>query len=246
LAVFGACGTVNAYVAGMARVYSAAARDGVFPKTLAVVDRRTGVPHHSLVFLIILVLLSLSAFYVLNVDFVSAFLMASGAAVFTYVIGSAAGIRLLKERGWRRALPWISLAVSVALLPFIGTLLVASVVIAGAGLLARREVLPRLDVPLVLEHARRLPDEDLPRRVDLSRSRQVLDASSFARFDACLGQVPSREVLRFRDRFPHELYRMPYASFEREGRVVTLECEGAQSRGGGCSHSDPFSVRFLG
>ncbi len=136
LAVFVTFGTVNAYVAGMARVYYAAARDGVFPKTLAVVDRRTGVPHHSLVFLIILVLFSLSAFYVLNVDFVSAFLMASGAAVFTYVIGSAAGIRLLKERGWRRALPWISLAVSVALLPFIGTLLVASVVIAGAGLLA--------------------------------------------------------------------------------------------------------------
>src|SRR5213593_3997131 len=134
LAVFVTFGTVNAYVAGMARVYYAAARDGVFPKTLAVVDRRTGVPHHSLVFLIILVLLSLSAFYVLNVDFVSAFLMASGAAVFTYVIGSAAGIRLLKERGWRRALPWISLAVAV--LPFIGTLLVASVVIAGAGLLA--------------------------------------------------------------------------------------------------------------
>src|SRR5438309_726411 len=113
LAVFVTFGTVNAYVAGMARVYYAAARDGVFPKTLAVVDRRTGVPHHSLVFLIVLVLLSLSAFYVLNVDFVSAFLMASGAAVFTYVIGSAAGIRLLNERGMRRVLPWISLLVSL-------------------------------------------------------------------------------------------------------------------------------------
>src|SRR5438876_4820529 len=51
LAVFVTFGTVNAYVAGTARVYYAAARDGVFPKTLAVVDRRTGVPHHSLVFL---------------------------------------------------------------------------------------------------------------------------------------------------------------------------------------------------
>jgi amino acid efflux transporter len=136
LAVFVTFGTVNAYVAGMARVYYAAARDGVFPKTLATVDRRTGVPHHSLVFLIVLVLLSLLGFYILNVDFVTAFLMASGAAVFTYVIGSAAGIRLLKERGMRRILPWISLAVSVALLPFIGILLVASLAIAGVGLLA--------------------------------------------------------------------------------------------------------------
>src|SRR6266545_418852 len=136
LAVFVTFGTVNAYVAGMARVYYAAARDGVFPRALAAVDRRTGVPHHALVFLIVLVLLSLLAFYVLNVDFVSAFLMASGAAILTYVIGSVAGIRLLHDRGMRRALPWISLGVSVAVVPFKEKLLEASVTIAGVGLLA--------------------------------------------------------------------------------------------------------------
>src|SRR5256885_1334948 len=136
LAVFVTFGTVNAYVAGMARVYYAAARDGVFPKMLAAVDRRTGVPLHALVFLIVLVLVSLLAFYLLEVDFVTAFLMASGAAVLTYVICSIAGIRLLNERGMRRVLPWISLLVSVALLPFIGALLAASVAIAGIGLLA--------------------------------------------------------------------------------------------------------------
>ena len=136
LAVFVTFGTVNAYVAGMARVYYAAARDGVFPRTLATVDRRTGVPHHALIFLIVLVLVSLLAFYLVDVDFVTAFLMASGAAVLTYVIGSIAGIRLLNERGIRRVLPWISLLVSLALLPFIGALLAASVAIAGIGLLA--------------------------------------------------------------------------------------------------------------
>ena len=83
-----------------------------------------------------MVLLSLGAFYILNVDFVSAFLMASGAAILTYVIGSVAGIRLLKERGMRRILPWISLVVSVILLPFIGTLLAVSMAIGGVGLLA--------------------------------------------------------------------------------------------------------------
>jgi hypothetical protein len=36
----------------------------------------------------------------------------------------------------RRVLPWISLGVSVILLPFIGTLLAASAAIAGVGLLA--------------------------------------------------------------------------------------------------------------
>ncbi|OLD07977.1 MAG: hypothetical protein AUJ09_01105 [Firmicutes bacterium 13_1_40CM_3_65_11] len=127
---------MNAYVAGMARVYYAAARDGVFPEALAKIDRKTGAPRRALVFLIVMVLLSLGAFYILNVDFVSAFLMASGAAILTYVIGSVAGIRLLKERGMRRMLPWISLVVSVILLPFIGTLLAVSVAIGGVGLLA--------------------------------------------------------------------------------------------------------------
>src|SRR5438093_1332614 len=99
LAVFVTFGTVNAYVAGMARVYYAAARDGVFPRTLATVDRRTGVPHHALVFLIVLVLLSLVAFYLLDVDFVTAFLMASGAGVLTYRTGSRAGIRGIAPGG---------------------------------------------------------------------------------------------------------------------------------------------------
>src|SRR5206468_6300988 len=75
LAVFVTFGTVNAYVAGMARVYYAAARDGAIPRTPATVDRRTGVPHHALVSLIALILLSLVSLYPLDVDFVTAFLM---------------------------------------------------------------------------------------------------------------------------------------------------------------------------
>lgn len=136
LAVFVTFGTVNAYTAGMARVFFAAARDGVFPRALAAVDRRTGAPRRSLLFLLALVLTSLSMFYALNVDTASAFLMTSGAAILAYVLGSAAGVRLLRERGLRRVLPWASLAVSVALLPFIGTLLLASVAIAGLGILS--------------------------------------------------------------------------------------------------------------
>lgn len=135
LAVFVTFGTVNAYTAGMARVYFAAARDGVLPRSLATVDARTGAPRRALLFLVALILGSLAVFYVLNVDIESAFLMTSGAAILAYIIGSAAGIRLLKERGVRRALPWLSLVVSVVLLPFIGTLLAASVVIAALGLL---------------------------------------------------------------------------------------------------------------
>jgi len=60
--------------------------------------------------------------------------VASHAALLAYIVGSAAGPRLLRGDKLRRALPGISLVLSLALLRFIGTLLVVSVAIAGLGL----------------------------------------------------------------------------------------------------------------
>jgi amino acid efflux transporter len=125
--------TVNAYVAGMARVVYAAARDNGFPRALAKVDHKTGVPGRSVLALLAMVMASLFIFYLLAFDIESAFLATSGAAILIYVIGSAAGIRLLRERGTRRLLPWASLLVSLAILPFIGIVLAVSLAIALVG-----------------------------------------------------------------------------------------------------------------
>lgn len=127
-------GTVNAYVAGMSRVLYAAARDGGFPRALAKVDESTGAPGRALLFLGAAVMGSLLVFYLLNLDITSAFLATSGAAILTYVVGSAAGLRLLKERGLRRLLPWASLLVSLAILPFIGLPLALSLGAAVVGM----------------------------------------------------------------------------------------------------------------
>jgi len=126
--------TVNAYTAGMARVVYAAAQDGSLPRYLAHVDPKSGVPRRALAGLLAMILVVLGIYYLFSVDVQSAFLATSGAAVLTYVVGSAAGIKLLKEGGWRRFLPWTSLLVSLLLLPFIGELLAASLVVAGLGL----------------------------------------------------------------------------------------------------------------
>ncbi|MDV3277791.1 MAG: amino acid permease [Nitrososphaerales archaeon] len=131
LAVVVIFSTVNAYTVGMARVVYAAARDGSLPGALATVDPRTGVPRRALAALLAMIVLSLAVFYFMRFDIQSAFLATSGAAVLVYVVGSAAGIKLLKERGAKRVLPWVSLAVSIALLPFIGTLLAASAAVAS-------------------------------------------------------------------------------------------------------------------
>jgi amino acid efflux transporter len=133
LAVVVIFSTVNAYTSGMGRVVYAAARDGSLPRFLATVDPKTGVPRRALIALLVMILLSLTVFYTFQVDIESAFLATSGAAVLTYVVGSAAGVKLLGYKGPRKLLPWISLVVSLAILPFIGWLLVASVAVAVAG-----------------------------------------------------------------------------------------------------------------
>ncbi len=135
LAVVIIFGTVNAYTAGFGRVMYAAAREGDFPRQLAVLDSRTGAPRRALMALFALAAVSLAVFYVFNLSIESAFLATSGAAIFAYIIGSLAGTRLLREKGLRKALPWISLVASVAILPFIGWLLLSSAAVVGAGLL---------------------------------------------------------------------------------------------------------------
>lgn len=119
--------TVNAYTAGMSRVILAVARDGGLPKSLDHVDRNNGTPTRSLLLLSGLSMLMLIVYYFFDVNLQTALLIPSGAAVLVYIIGSAAGIRLLNERGVKRMLPWISLLMSVAVLPFVGILALAAI-----------------------------------------------------------------------------------------------------------------------
>jgi amino acid efflux transporter len=130
--------TVNAYSAGMARVVYAAARNGSLPRVLATLDPKTGAPRRALLALFGMIMVDLLVFYLVHADIQSAFLATSGAAVLTYVVGSAAGIRLLKVGGRRRFLPWLSLVTSLAILPFIGWLLAVSAAVAALGYLYGR------------------------------------------------------------------------------------------------------------
>jgi len=127
LAVIIIFATVNAYTAGMSRVILAVARDRGLPKWLDFVDRRNGTPTRALMMLSGLSMCMLTVYYYFDVNLQTALLIPSGSAVLIYIVGSAAGIRLLKERGLKRTLPWISLVISIAVLPFVGILALASV-----------------------------------------------------------------------------------------------------------------------
>ncbi len=138
LAVFIIFGTMNAYTIGMSRVVYAAAKEGAFPRMLDRVHAKTGVPHRSLALLSGFSLFVLVFFYFADVSLQTALLTSSGAAILVYVIGSASGVRLLREPGVKRLFPWISLAVSLVMLPFVRLLLLVSLAVASVSLLYRR------------------------------------------------------------------------------------------------------------
>ena len=137
LAVIIIFGTVNAYTTGMSRVIYATAKEGGLPRILSRIDAKSGVPRSSLGLLLGLSWLSLAFFYFFNATLETALLIPSGAAILVYVVGSASGIKLLHGKGWRGLLPWISLGVSLIMLPFVGVFLLISIAVAIAGLLYR-------------------------------------------------------------------------------------------------------------
>jgi amino acid efflux transporter len=137
LAVFIIFGTANAYTTGMSRVIYSVAKEGGLPKVIARIHSKTGVPHLSLALLSGPSLITLVASYFLNIDLQTALLIPSGAAIFVYLIGSASGIRLLKGSKVR-LYPWISLAISLIMLPFVGPVLIVSALVALFGFNYRR------------------------------------------------------------------------------------------------------------
>ncbi len=124
--------TANAYTAGMSRVILAVARDRGLPQWLDHVDAKSGTPTRSLMLLSGSALVVLMLYYFFQVNLQTALLIPSGAAILVYIIGSAAGVRLLSDRGWQRIFPWISLVLSIVLLPFVGLAAVGSILAALA------------------------------------------------------------------------------------------------------------------
>jgi len=134
LALFIIFGAENAYTAGMSRVIYAAARDGAFPRFLDHVHVKTGVPDRSLVMLFTLSMVMLGFYFFADIDLETALLIPGGAAILVYVIGSASGIRLLRRDGRRTVLAWMSLVISLSILPFVGIPALVSVIAVLAAL----------------------------------------------------------------------------------------------------------------
>jgi amino acid efflux transporter len=136
VAVFIIFGTANAYTTGVSRLLYAVARDRGLPQTLNHINRKTKAPDRILLGLLSSYAVVLVLYYLSRVDLETALLVPSGAAILVYVVGSAAGVKILGRSKGRMnlILPLVSLAVSLMVLPFIGPLLTASFAVIVAAL----------------------------------------------------------------------------------------------------------------
>ncbi len=143
LAVFIIFGAVNAYTTGMSRVFYAVSKDGGFPKALGHLSEKTKVPDRALIALFGTTIPVFVTYFFLHVNLETALLIPSGAAILVYVIGSAAGVKILGSGGKIRALPLISLVISLVMAPFVGLLLSISLAVFVAGIVYGWYRMPR-------------------------------------------------------------------------------------------------------
>ncbi|GCE07438.1 APC family permease [Dictyobacter aurantiacus] len=139
-------GTVNAYVAASSRLGYALARDGALPIWLERLDRQE-VPRRSLLAIGVVALLGLGATYLLDWSAGSLLSIPNSLGIATYVVGTAAGARLLA--GLARWLAAASCLLCLAIFFFAGASIAIPLITAALAL-------------LYLRWCRRLPDHNAP------------------------------------------------------------------------------------
>ncbi len=127
---------LNAYTAGLARVTYATARDGGLPRGLSHLNPVSRVPDRALWALFLGSAVVFGVYYVADVGLTTALLVASGAAIVVYVLGTAAAWRLFRRM---RPVPQglvvtagVACGISVAVAPFLGIYLAVSLAVGAA------------------------------------------------------------------------------------------------------------------
>jgi len=139
VAVFIIFGGANEYTTGVSRLLYAVAQDGGLPHALDHLHPKTKVPDRVLIGLLSSYAIVLIVYYFSTIDLTTALLVPSGAAILVYVVGSAAGVKILGRQAsgsrMNLLLPLASLVISLIVMPFIGPLLTASLAVAAAALI---------------------------------------------------------------------------------------------------------------
>ncbi len=135
MAVLISLATTNAYVAATARLGYALARDGAFPSWLDHLDER-GVPARAVFTVGSLAAFGMLLSYAVGWNPEDILVVPTSLGLATYIVGSAAGARLLA--GGARLLAVISLLLCLVVFPFAGAFVSLPVAVGAAAWLFRR------------------------------------------------------------------------------------------------------------
>ncbi|MBL0386502.1 amino acid permease [Tumebacillus sp. ITR2] len=137
-AVFICTATAIAYTGAAARVGLALARQGQAPKFFARVDEKRNTPSGALLFLgaCYLVVLVLYANGLISIK--ALIQLPNATFIATYLGGCLAGVRLLHDHKWGLRCAWISLLMTIAVVPFLGWTALYPLVIGAVVLLLRK------------------------------------------------------------------------------------------------------------
>ena len=135
MAVLISLATANAYVAATARLGYALARDRAFPSWLGDLDER-GVPAHAVLAVGGYAAIGMLLSYVAGWDPEDILVVPTSLGLATYIIGSAAGTRLLA--GGAKLLATISMLLCLVVFPFAGAFVVLPIAVAATAWLYRR------------------------------------------------------------------------------------------------------------
>lgn len=129
-------GTNNAFIAGISRLGYSLAHSKVAPKWLDYLDGNS-VPRRSVLFVGIFSVLGLAVSYIFNIGLDKLVFVPNSLAIATYVIGTAAGVKLIKHVFGKIA-AFISCILCLAAYPFIGASIIIPLVVIISCLLYMR------------------------------------------------------------------------------------------------------------
>ena len=129
--------TLNAYVAATSRLGYALARDGAFPRWLTALNT-SSVPVRAVLAVGGYAACGMLLSYAAGWGPEDLLAVPTSLGLATYVVGTAAGVRLLA--GWSRLLATAALLMCLALLPFAGVYVLLPIAVAIAALLYRRHM----------------------------------------------------------------------------------------------------------
>lgn len=127
-------GTMNAFVASMSRLGYSLAKEGMAPSTLSVLNKKNKTPTHSLLLVGAIAAIGLLSSFLFQIDLEKLVIIPNSLGISTYIIGSAAGIKLIKPY-YGKFLAIISLTTCLIAYFYIGSYLFLPLAITIACLL---------------------------------------------------------------------------------------------------------------